>query len=66
MNENSPHFVPDHVLYEVFVDGVKAEGCFEACEETGRAWVMNKNDLGIAFSVLKGVVKLVKRKIENA
>jgi hypothetical protein len=60
MNEASPHYITRPHLYEVFVDGLKITHCIEACEETGRAWIMKKNDAGIALTVLKGVVKIVK------
>lgn len=65
LNESSPHFVPDASLYEVFVDGQKIMQCFEACEETGRAWVLKAGDggLGLQLTVMKGIVKLIKKAV---
>jgi hypothetical protein len=70
MNEGSPHFVPDAYLYEVFCDGVKVMHCFEACEETGRAWILKPGGvneegggMGIQLTMLRGKITLVKPEI---
>lgn len=66
MNEASPHYSTDAHLYQVFCDGVKVLHCFEACEETGRAWVLKPGGAnedggtGIQLTVLRGIITLVK------
>lgn len=60
MNENSPHYKKDHYLYEVFLDGVKVEYGIEACEETGRIWILNPS---LSFVVRHGIVTIVKREL---
>lgn len=68
MNENSPHFTSDARFYDVFCDGVKVKYCFEACEESGRAWVLRpggpneeSGGTGIQLTVLKGKIEIVKQ-----
>jgi hypothetical protein len=67
LNENSPHYTPDAYLYQVFCDGEKVQYCFEACEETGRAWVLmpggpngEEGGTGIQLKIVKGKITLVK------